>query len=229
MLLGKQPPTVLKTVRPRMQNGLKQFRRFVPIAFSERYLLITNIGLCVSLSALGDTIQQSVKRARGLAKTHDYVRTKNMSVAAVSMGIICHYWYRWLDRFLPGYSMRIVMKKVIWDQIVLSPFMWVTYFVVLGLLEQSGYARFYERLTDKGGKLYLAEWLVWPPAQVLNFYFLPTRFRVLYDNIVSLGFDWYSSYLLNDHGVTNPEQNAVSSAKNVENDGLDEDVLVLTG
>lgn len=203
-----------------MQNGLKQFRRFVPIAFSERYLLVTNIGLCVSLSALGDLLQQSVKRARGLAKNHDLVRTKNMSLAAVSMGVICHYWYLWLDRFLPGFSLRVVMKKVIWDQIVLSPIMWVTYFVVLGLLEQSGYERFHERLTDKGGKLYLAEWIVWPPAQVFNFYFLPTRFRVLYDNIVSLGFDWYSSYLLNDHGVTNSESNSVSSEEEDEVESL---------
>lgn len=215
MVFVKQPPTLLKTVQPRMQKGTEQFRRFVLIAFSKRYLLVTNIGLCVTLSAFGDTIQQSVKRARGLAKHHDFVRTKNMATAAVSMGIICHYWYLWLDRFLPGFSLRIVMKKVVCDQVFLSPVMWVTYFAVLGLLEQSGYARFYERLTDKGGKLYLAEWIVWPPAQVFNFYFLSTKFRVLYDNIISLGFDWYSSYLLNDHGVKNNESNevaAVSSA-----------------
>ena len=47
----------------------------------------------------------------------------------------------------------------------------------------------------KGKDLLVAEWLVWPPAQMINFFLLPTRFRVLFDNTVSLGFDYYYSYV----------------------------------
>jgi protein Mpv17 len=39
---------------------------------------------------------------------------------------------------------------------------------------------------------------VWPPAQVINFYLLPTRFRVLYDNTISLGYDVYTSYVAHE-------------------------------
>ena len=42
-------------------------------------------------------------------------------------------------------------------------------------------------------QLYIAEWFIWPPAQFLNFYFLPTRYRVAFDNVVSLGYDVYTS------------------------------------
>ena len=48
-----------------------------------------------------------------------------------------------------------------------------------------------------GTQLYLAEWFIWPPAQFVNFYFLPTRFRVVYDNVISLGYDMYTSNVKN--------------------------------
>jgi protein Mpv17 len=55
-----------------------------------------------------------------------------------------------------------------------------------------------KELKQKGWRLYVAEWVVWPPAQVINFYLLPTRFRVLYDNTVSLGYDIYTSYVAHE-------------------------------
>jgi len=44
----------------------------------------------------------------------------------------------------------------------------------------------------------LVEWLIWPPAQFINFYYLPTRYRVTYDSLISFFFDFYASYVLND-------------------------------
>lgn len=45
--------------------------------------------------------------------------------------------------------------------------------------------------------LYQAEWVVWPVAQVINFSILPHRFRVLYDNTISLGYDVFTSHVIN--------------------------------
>ena len=55
-----------------------------------------------------------------------------------------------------------------------------------------------EEIKSKAWRLYAAEWVVWPPAQIINFYLLPTRFRVLYDNTISLGYDVYTSYVKHD-------------------------------
>lgn len=39
------------------------------------------------------------------------------------------------------------------------------------------------------------EWIFWPAAQVLNFYFLPSSLRVTYTNLVYLGWSMVLSYL----------------------------------
>jgi len=46
--------------------------------------------------------------------------------------------------------------------------------------------------------LYPLELAIFSPAQAINFYFLPTRYRVLYDNCVSLIYDVFVSSVIHD-------------------------------
>ena len=122
-----------------------------------------------------------------------------------------------MDKKLPGRALKVVVKKLLIDQLVFSP---LCIFMVLASLhfvkktdiifepkmylnlrkgkyedsEQiSNYAD--EQYLKKWCRLYIADLLVWPPAQLINFYFLPTKFRVLFDNFVSLLFDIYTSHV----------------------------------
>lgn len=67
--------------------------------------------------------------------------------------------------------------------------------MTLAVVERSSADEFLDELKSKSWRLYLAEWVIWPPAQMINFFFLPLRYRVLYDNTVSLGYDVYTSYV----------------------------------
>lgn len=113
----------------------------------------------------------------------------------LTSGFLCHYWYLFLDKKIPGKSIGVVARKILYDQIFFSPICILACLVAAGLIESSNHQTILKELQDKGTKLYLAEWFVWPPAQFINFYFLPTRFRVIYDNFVSLGYDMYTSHV----------------------------------
>lgn len=160
-----------------------------------KYLLWTNISISVSLSATGDVLQQHYDIIRSKFGTWDKLRTSNMALTGLPIGVLCHYWYLYLDRRLPGRTFKIVMKKVVVDQILFSPVLITVFFFTIGVLEGSKLKEMAEETVGKGARLYLAEWFIWPPAQTFSFYVLPTRFRVLYDNTISLGFDTYTSYV----------------------------------
>ncbi|KAK4012017.1 mpv17-like protein 2 [Daphnia magna] len=165
-----------------------------------KYLLITNVTISTSLSGIGDTLQQQYEILTGddPNQTWNKKRTVDMSATGTVVGVICHFWYNWLDKRLPGKTFKIVLKKLLVDQVIFSPFLIAVFFGTVGVLEHMSTAEVLEEIKAKAWRLYAAEWVVWPPAQLINFYLLPTRFRVLYDNTISLGYDVYTSYVKHD-------------------------------
>nr|BAN20755.1 pmp22 peroxisomal membrane protein, putative [Riptortus pedestris] len=160
-----------------------------------KHLLLTNLGISLGLSGFGDVLQQNYMILQGEKKAWNKRRTFNMSVTGLTVGAVCHHWYNYLDKKLPGRTLKIVLKKCLIDQIFFSPFYISVFFVTIGLLENSSLSQTVKEIINKGKHLYVAEWIVWPPAQIINFYFLPTKYRVLYDNTISLGYDIYTSYV----------------------------------
>ena len=72
----------------------------------------------------------------------------------------------------------------------------IVYFTTVGICEQSHWRHVKNELVEKGMEnIYVAEWLIWPPMQLINFALLPLRYRILFDNVISLGFDIYSPYV----------------------------------
>ncbi|KAK2586640.1 hypothetical protein KPH14_011687 [Odynerus spinipes] len=166
--------------------------------FSSKNLLYTNVAISISLSAIGDILEQHYEIIKGEWDKWSPSRTRNMAVSGMSIGIVCHYWYKYLDSKLSGRTSKIVLKKVVIDQLVCSPLCIGVFFLTLGILEKNSWSELKAEIASKAHRLYIAEWIIWPPAQVINFYFLPTKYRVLYDNTISLGYDVYTSHVKHD-------------------------------
>lgn len=177
---------------------INQTRFIGKTLFSSRFLLITNVTISTSLSGIGDALQQQYEIWTGEEKMWNKKRTQDMMLTGTTVGVICHFWYIYLDRQLPGRAFKTVMKKLLVDQIFFSPLLIAVFFGTVGILENSSREEVVEEIKSKAWRLYAAEWVVWPPAQIINFYLLPTRFRVLYDNTISLGYDVYTSYVKHD-------------------------------
>ncbi|XP_013190880.2 mpv17-like protein 2 [Amyelois transitella] len=181
------------------------FKRLHNLLFSNKYLLYTNVSISVSLSALGDCIEQKYELYTGQQANYDYKRTIHMGFSGAAVGVLCHNWYKVLDRFIVGKTTSMVVKKLVLDQLIFSPVMIMTFFGSLALFEENPLENFRDEVTDKFVTLYRAEWMVWPPAQIINFYFLPTKYRVLYDNFISLGYDVYTSQVKHNKSSTSPD------------------------
>lgn len=181
----------LKTVSK--LDSLRHLKELHRKAFSEKYLLLTNATISLSLSSVGDILEQQYEKYCGQISKWDALRTSHMAVSGVSVGVICHYWYSFLDGRLPGRTIAVVTKKVLLDQLICSPIYISAFFITLGILEKKTCNETWEEMKEKAWKLYAAEWMVWPAAQFINFFWLPTRYRVFYDNCISLGYDVYTS------------------------------------
>ncbi|KAK4872676.1 hypothetical protein RN001_014705 [Aquatica leii] len=174
---------------------IKKLLRISGKVFERKYLLYTNVTLSFTISAVGDILEQQYEISQQTIEKWDKTRTNKMAISGIPIGIVCHLYYSFLDKRLPGRTLKVLIKKLFIDQFICSPICISTFLVTIACLEHASFNDFTKSLKTKLWRLYLADWVVWPPAQVINFYFLSPKFRVLYDNVISLGYDVYTSHV----------------------------------
>merc|ERR1712223_460427 len=103
----------------KMSQGWSQTRGWLRAALARHQLLFVNCGVSVGLSGLGDLLQQRIEQGRQTPRSStsltihrsppsvNWSRTVNMSTSfGLTAGVLCHHWYRVLDNFLPGRTLR---------------------------------------------------------------------------------------------------------------------------
>lgn len=183
---------IIKLLRNKFIHKLGKLEK---VAFNKRYLFYTNIVISVISTGAGDLIRQNYEIFNGHIEKWDLQRTVNMSISGIPMGVLGHYYYYFLDEKFPGKTLKVLTQKLLIDQFICSPVCIALFFVTLAILEGSTFEEMCIEAKQKAWQLYVAEWVVWPPAQLINFYFLPRRYRLLYDSMISLGYDIYRSYV----------------------------------
>lgn len=159
-----------------------------------KHLLITNTVSSGILMAMGDAIQQDIEYKNQLkTKRFDYDRMGRMFWVGILLGPLHHVYYEYVDRIWPGSTMRDVRKKIYADQFIASPLTIVFFFYGMGYLEKKNLQHSTDELVDKFGWVYLVDWVFWPPVQFVNFYFLPSKYRLLYINVATMLFDIFLS------------------------------------
>jgi len=160
-----------------------------------KHLLLTNCVSCGGFFMLGDLIQQRIEMSQNPGQQYDLKRSLRLSLVGLSQGPPHHYWYLYLDKFLPGRSLRTVNKKILADQLIAAPFFAITFIYGAGLLEGNSLRSCWSEFKSKFPTIYLFDWFFWPPSQGINFLFVPSQYRVLYVNGLTVLWDVFLSYI----------------------------------
>ena len=117
-------------------NTGRAFKFMNGVVFGNKHLLITNALISGAMGALGDNIQQnydalstSLKNKKDSSdgeseKAPGYclTRTFHMTAAGLTTGVVTHYWYILLDRFMGVRKTPFILaKKILVDQVIFSP------------------------------------------------------------------------------------------------------------
>ncbi|XP_077980217.1 mpv17-like protein [Glandiceps talaboti] len=92
-------------------------------------------------------------------------------------------WYKLLDGYLHGSTLRIVGTKMCLDQFLITPICIVGFYTAMSAME--GKSDIFAEAKQKSFPTFLASLAFWVPAQAINFKLVPPTFRVVYIGTVS--------------------------------------------
>jgi protein Mpv17 len=95
-----------------------------------------------------------------------------------------HSWYQFLERRLPmpvapsvAVKLRRVLQRVALDQVVVSPVFASGLFLSRGLIAGEDMQTIWTKTKADFTRVLLAGATIWPPAQMVNFFFVPLPYR----------------------------------------------------
>ncbi|TQN74430.1 Protein sym-1 [Colletotrichum shisoi] len=157
-----------------------------------RPLLTQSITTAV-LFATGDITAQQLVDKRGLEK-HDLARTGRMALyGGVIFGPIATNWFKFLQHnvVLKNKNAEILARVAV-DQGVFAPVMISVFLSSMATLEGSSVQ---EKLEKNYKTALTSNYMLWPFVQIVNFKLVPLHHRLLFVNVISIGWNSYLSFL----------------------------------
>ncbi|BDA41984.1 probable protein SYM1 [Coccomyxa sp. Obi] len=104
---------------------------------------------------------------------------------------IADAWFTFLEQAVypetPA-SMQAVLAKMALDQCIMAPLFLLLFFFATKTLEGQPH-KLLETIREKYLKTVLIGYIIWPLAHIINFKFVPNNLRILYVNIVQVGWN----------------------------------------
>ncbi|KOC61474.1 Mpv17-like protein [Habropoda laboriosa] len=98
-------------------------------------------------------------------------------------GPLLHGWYKWLDEFYKGKTMKTVLAKLLVDQFVLTPPLITVFFISMSLMESK--PNVFDECKAKFFQTFKTSCMYWLPVQFLNFLLVPPALRVSFVSIAA--------------------------------------------
>jgi len=166
--------------------------RWYRARLAARPLLTQSITTAV-LFATGDVTAQQMVERRGVEK-HDLARTGRMALyGGTVFGPAASTWFRFLQRRVRLRSANATTAaRVACDQGLFAPTFIGVFLSSMAVLEGSSPR---EKLERNYASALRANYMIWPLVQAVNFSLVPLEHRLLFVNVVSIGWNCYLSWL----------------------------------
>jgi len=161
-----------------------------------------------SLNALGDAMAQFAQMTLGqkdyeMPRKYDFQRTTRFFVFGMGISPIMGRWNRFLERRFPlrslnnmgKVSITALSKRVACDQLVMAPIGLSLFLGSIGIMEGRSPLQIRERFVDLYKTALVANWKIWPLAQMVNFRYMPLPYRVPFIQICGIFWTLYLSLL----------------------------------
>lgn len=156
---------------------------------------------------LGDFICQSVEskfKPKTLTdkikevKPYNWKRILKQAIFGVIMTPYLHVQYNILiPKFFPNPGALNTAKLLFYDQTVNASVFLIAFFTYMDLLSDVDLGTSLKNTYVKFFPTLVANWKVWPGVQLFNFTYVPPEYRVLFVNVVAIGWNTYLSYVQN--------------------------------
>lgn len=124
----------------------------------------------------------------------DYGRLGRMGFLGCTLiGPVLHYWYGFLYRTLPAQGNMGAFQRMAMDQICFAP-PYIAVFVASLFVLEGRPALIPTYMSNSYVDNLLTNYLIWVPAQLLNFRFIPAAYNVLFSNLTALVWNTYLSW-----------------------------------
>ena len=144
------------------------------------------------INALGDILAQN------FFETGERFRWKRLGVftalGLLMVGPTLHVWYNALARFFVTPGFRSAVGSLMFDQFLFAPAFCAVILSTLAMTETHQVQKIWPKLEQDWAPTIVMNWKIWIPAQLVNFWIIPTNLRVLFANVVALAWTTYLSY-----------------------------------
>jgi len=189
---GHHPPTLLRLAWARYRRQLRA-RPLLTKSLTAAAVAAASDALAQAVSASSSSFSAASASWR---PRYDLVRTLKMALLGLVWGgPSAHFWQAWLHRALPppaagsgqAAALANALAKVAVDQLTYGPLCNLVFMAYTS----PDKGRVAARLRRDFAGVQLRGWRVWPLAGLLNYRFVPLEHRVLFVNVVALGWSTY--------------------------------------
>lgn len=158
--------------------------------------LITNVITTASFMTIGDMTSQLILQDK---KQLDFEQTKRFGIAGlIYVGPLARGCIVLVEKlFGPTTSLLMLSKKVLFDQAISAPIFLTGNITTLTYLKTQSFDEVRKEIKHSYFNLLKLGYSFWPFVQLLNFYFIPVAYRVVFGSGAALVYNVLFSYRLN--------------------------------